>query len=187
MDFERLCEGVINDFQPEGETQKHCAGMIATSLWAQRRVARFGQRELLLAQTSPAEEEAELFADLILPLLNARNETVAKACLRALPERYRQYIEREFPRANYSDLQTWTSALGHSAVPTIQSIIWNGMLLEQRDLALQTRQAERVRAVLEKLLTLQKRGQASALKAIKAMLELKAWMGSTIPRKPDPT
>lgn len=61
------------------------------------------------------------------------------------------------------------------------------MLLEQRDLALQTRRAERVRAVLEKLLTLQKRGQASALKAIKAMLELKAWMGSTIPRKPDPT
>ena len=77
--------------------------------------------------------------------------------------------------------------MGHSAVPTIQAVIWNGVLLEERDLALQTRQAERVRAVLEKILTLQERTQASALKAIKAMLELKAWMGSTIPRKPDPT
>jgi hypothetical protein len=186
-ELERLKRGVINDFDPEGETQKRCARIVTSSLWTLDRIERFARRELLLAQVSPAEEEARLVQDLIPRLLRARNETVAKACVNMLRQPYQSYIEREFPRAKYGDFEKWLDALKTSALPTILDIISNAMLLEQRSLAVQTRRAERLRTKLEQILALQERGEARALKAIKGMTELKFWKASAMPRQPDRT
>ncbi len=73
------------------------------------------------------------------------------------------------------------------ALPDIFSIQRHALIMQVQNFQFQTHQAARVRAKCERILALLERAEARVYKATKALVEVRCWTSSKIPRKPDQT
>lgn len=172
-EFERLHQLVTADWNPVGATEQHAVHILAQCLWANDRVERFYVNEMTLIQRQPIQCECDTMNDLYESLKTAEDEVAANRVIGLLPERYRKWIARDFPRSKYRDAKSWIQSLISSAMPKILEIHAVAAVKERGSLVFQIDQAARVRDLMDKKLKLDERLDSRTDKAIRRLIQLK--------------
>lgn len=174
-DFEHLHQGLIEEWNTIGAAEEETVLTFAHCPWVKRRVKRFHNQEMALAQKSPREMEGDEIRRIASMLNNTECDASALAIVSRLRETYTNWIARTYPRSQYKDAHSYIQALISNAMPAIMRDNEMDATIERESLTFQIWKAARVRELMEGNIKLDERIDSRVDRIIKRLAQVKAF------------